>query len=284
MFTTTISPTALNQLIQDQSNVFIIDTRHDLMDVTLGERQYHEAHIPQAHFLHMDRDLSGEKTGHNGRHPLPKRDLLAEKLKQLGLNNHAQVVVYDTNNSMMAARAWWLLRYLGHSAVAVLDGGLSAWQASGLPTNAAPSQAQSGDFTLADSLEQTVDAATLLTHLDTAQYLIVDARAAERYQGDVEPIDRVGGHIPSAVNAPFAHNLTAVGTFKQPNELKKQWQSLFEQEGDQTVVNQCGSGVTACHNILSQHIAGYTSGVLYPGSWSEWSSDPSRPVQTGNES
>lgn len=274
MYTTLISAHALSQ-----TTALIIDVRHDLMNPAAGRAAYCDNHINGAYFLHLDDDLSGQKTGHNGRHPLPNLDQLAHTLRGFGLNNQMQVVIYDAGNSMMAARAWWLLRDLGHEAVAVLDGGLAAWQRAQLPlTTTFPSAATVGTFMRKPSLCTQVSAADLMAHLHDGSYQVVDARAPERFSGEVEPIDPIGGHIPQAINCFFMNNLNPDLTFKSPALLKQLWQDAFKHPH---IVNQCGSGVTACHNILAQNIAGFENAALYAGSWSEWCSDASRPVATG---
>ena len=280
MFTTLINPTQLNDAMTRGDDVFIIDARHDLMDVHAGRAAFDAGHIASARFLHMDEDLSGLKTGLNGRHPLPDLAVLSEKLTDMGLNQTSQVVVYDANNSMMAARAWWLLRQLGHAAVCVLDGGLAAWLAAGCVTDSQPSTWTRGDFVRTESLNQTIAVDELLAHLDDDSLVVIDARAPERYLGEIEPLDPVAGHIPHALNVFFIRNLNSDGTFKNAIELRALWQSTLAGHEKSRIVNQCGSGVTACHNILSQHISGLNAVSLYPGSWSEWCSDASRPVVT----
>jgi thiosulfate/3-mercaptopyruvate sulfurtransferase len=275
MFKTIISSEQLKTL----TNPLIIDVRHDLSNPDAGRAAYMSGHISGAYFLHLDHDLSGNKTGTNGRHPLPDLDTLAQTLRKFGLNNDMQVVVYDADNSMMAARAWWLLRHLGHASVAVLDGGFAAWQRSGgniSDTITAPNHA--GQFTQKPSLNKTVAVDEVAQHLNDNTQRIIDARAPNRFSGAVEPIDPVGGHIPHALNCFFMHNLNADLTFKSAAELKQQWHAVFEHPN---VINQCGSGVTACHNILAQHMAGFENGALYVGSWSEWCADVNRPVAKG---
>jgi thiosulfate/3-mercaptopyruvate sulfurtransferase len=209
---------------------------------------------------------------------------LTDKLTQLGLNQNQQVIVYDANNSMMAARAWWLLRELGHEAVAVLDGGIAEWQKQGCGVSKEiPSISATGSFSAQPSLNATVTANEILARLNDRHYTVIDARAPERYRGDVEPIDPVGGHIPHAINAFFMGNLNDKGRFKDAQVLREQWQTIFGKKPIQQIVNQCGSGVTACHNILAQHIAGLKGAALYPGSWSEWCADTARPVATGSD-
>lgn len=269
MFTTIIHPTQLQSL----TNVLVLDVRHDLMNLDAGHAAYLASHINGAHFLHLDHDLSGIKTGQNGRHPLPDLATLVQKLRDLGMNNDTQVVVYDAANSMMAARAWWLLRNIGHANVAVLDGGFAAWHGA-VESGEVIAPAQ-GNLTIRPSLNTQVTADDLMAHIDDDFYRIIDARAPERFSGAVEPMDAVAGHIPHAINQFFMHNLNEDLTFKTAAELQQLWQPILTHAN---IVNQCGSGVTACHNILAQHIAGFDTAALYVGSWSEWCSDPKRPV------
>lgn len=279
MYTTLISANELNALMTTPTKRLILDARHDLMNPDAGVTAYAQAHIPNAQFVHMDRDLSGEKTGQNGRHPLPKLEVLVEKLRQFGLDNDTQVIVYDEYNGMMAARAWWLLRHLGHAAVAVLDGGLAAWRTAGYTLNSETATNTRGHFTTSSSLNRTVTADELMAHLNDGTYRIIDARAPERFSGAVEPIDPVGGHIPHARNHCFVRNLNADLTFKDADTLRAEWLATLADTPIEQVVNQCGSGVTACHNMLAQHIAGLEGAALYAGSWSEWCSDEKRPVE-----
>lgn len=279
MYATIISANALHSLISSGKNLLILDARHDLMNPDAGAAAYTDAHIANAQFMHMDTDLSGQKTGINGRHPLPDLDTLAEKLRQYGMNNDTQVVIYDEHNSMMAARAWWLLRQLGHEAVAVLNGGLQAWRTAGYALTVERSPSTRGNFSATAPLNRTVTADDIMTHLNDGTYQIIDARAPERYSGAVEPIDPVGGHIPHAVNHFFMRNLNEDFSFKTADVLRSEWLETFGQNPIAHIVNQCGSGVTACHNILAQHVAGLAGAALYAGSWSEWCSDAGRPVE-----
>jgi len=279
--TTLITAEQLRELIAADAPRVLIDTSFDLGDVTAGERSYREAHLPGAHYLHLDRDLSGEKNGRNGRHPLPSRDMFAATVGALGVAPSTQVVVYDGQQAMFAARAWWMLRWLGHEAVAVLDGGLRAWQAAGgaLETDVPARPAEAAPYPARPSLVVTVDANTLAERLGRVR--LIDARAPERYRGEVEPLDAQAGHIPGALNRFFKHNLAPDGRFKPPAELRAEFETLAAAGRPGDVVHQCGSGATACHNLLAMEVAGLAGSVLYPGSWSEWSSDPSRPVARG---
>lgn len=259
---------------------FIADVRHDLANPDAGRQAYAEAHIPGACFLHLDEDLSAGKTGRNGRHPLPSREAFAARMAEMGLHRDTQVVAYDAHGGMFAARLWWMLRWIGHEAVAVLDGGLPAWQAAGLPvTDAVPAQRPHGNPQLRASRAATRDATQVLALLGNPAQLIVDARAPDRYRGENETLDPVGGHIPGARNRFFKDNLAADGCFKSPVMLREEWGNVLAGADPAAVVHQCGSGVTACHNLLALEVAGLSGGMLYPGSWSEWCADPARPIE-----
>ncbi|CAJ5387894.1 rhodanese domain-containing protein [Burkholderia pseudomallei] len=281
-YTTLISADNLaERLAAAPGSVLVFDCRFDLADTDLGEQAYAAGHIPGAHYLHLDRDLSGAKTGTNGRHPLPARDALVDTLKAHGLRQNQQIVAYDAQGGMYAARLWWLLRWLGHDSVAVLDGGLQAWQSEGHAVSQDTPPKSMGDFRAGAPLATVVDAQTVLANLATKDRLVIDARAADRYRGENETIDRVGGHIPGALNRFFKDNLTADGRFKSGHELREAFSPLLGATEPKKVILQCGSGVTACHNALAMEIAGLHDPTLYAGSWSEWSADPSRPVATG---
>jgi len=256
----------------------LLDCSFDLADSIAGERSFAAAHIPGAVYAHLDRDLAGARTGHNGRHPLPELHAFAHRAGAWGIAPGVQVVTYDAQGGPYAARAWWLLRWLGHSEVAVLDGGLAAWQAAGgeLASTSAPAAA-AAPYPAAAEAMPTVSAASLLT--EAGRWHVIDARAGERFRGEVEPLDRVAGHIPGAINRVFKNNLQADGRFKPAAQLRAEFDALGLPS--ESVVHQCGSGVTACHNLLAMTHAGLDGSRLYPGSWSEWSSDPSRPVARG---
>ncbi|SAK92624.1 sulfurtransferase (cyanide detoxification) [Caballeronia hypogeia] len=281
-YTTLISATNLaERLAAAPGSVLVFDCRFDLAAPESGEAAYASGHIPGAHYLHLDRDLSGAKTGTNGRHPLPERAALVAKLASFGLNERQQVVAYDAQGGMYAARLWWLLRWLGHDSVALLDGGLQAWEDAGQPLDTAVPPKTQGTFKAAAPLQVTIDAQAIERSIGTRDHLLVDARAADRYRGENETIDPVGGHIPGALNHFFKNNLNAEGRFKTAHELREAFGSLIGTTSPDRVVLQCGSGVTACHNVLAMEIAGLHGAALYPGSWSEWSADPGRPVATG---
>lgn len=281
-YTTLISADNLaERLAAAPDSVFVADCRFDLVDTEAGQQAYATAHLPHAHYLHLDRDLSGAKTGTNGRHPLPERHKLVERLGELGLKQGQQVVAYDAQGGTYAARLWWLLRWVGHDAVALLDGGLQAWEAAGHPLTQDVPTTTASHFTAGAPLQVTVDAQAVERNIDTRERVVIDARAADRYRGENETIDRVGGHIPGARNRFFKDNLTADGRFKSAHTLRDEFSAVMPGIAADRVVLQCGSGVTACHNALAMEIAGLHGAALYPGSWSEWTSDASRPVATG---
>lgn len=280
-YKTLVSTDMLARHLDDPGWV-ICDCRHDLADTELGSRSYAQGHIPGARFLHLDADLSGTKSGQNGRHPLPDPALLARKLGQQGIANTSQVVAYDSQGGMYAARLWWLMRWLGHEAVAVLDGGLTKWLAEGRPVTAELPRIEPATFErLPGALP--VDATFVLTHLDGSGMRLVDARAPDRYAGQNETIDPVAGHIPGAVNRFFKLNLDGQGNFKPADVLRKEFADLLAGSAPREVVHQCGSGVTACHNLLAMEHAGLAGSRLYAGSWSEWCADRGRPVAASGQ-
>ena len=278
-YTTLIAAAELAVRLPDPAFV-IVDCRHNLADVDAGEQAYRAAHIAGAQFMHMDRELSGAKTGANGRHPLPRVADIVATFSRAGIDDSRQVIVYDQNNGMWAARLWWLLQWLGHAAAAVLDGGLDRWMAEGQLLTAEEPHVQPATF-IARQPMPTASAREIVEHLHDGAFTVIDARAPERYRGDVEPIDPVAGHIPGAVNRPYTANLTAQGTFKPALQLRAEFQTLLGNAPPASVVHQCGSGVTACHNVLAMTVAGLPGSRLYPGSWSEWIAVPERPVARG---
>jgi len=276
-FTTLIDTDALAAHLDDPSWV-VVDCRFDLADPAWGERVFAERHIPRAVYAHLDRDLSGQKTGRNGRHPLPEAATLAETLGRFGIDERHQVVGYDQDNGMYASRLWWELRWLGHDAVAVLDGGFAKWMAEGKPTSDrvdAPPRRAFRPLLRARMVADIAEVDALRTRNDAR---VVDARAPDRYRGEAETIDRVAGHIPGARNHFFKENLDARGVFLPAETLAVRLGSAFGGVDSERIVSYCGSGVTACQNLLALEHAGIHGAKLYPGSWSEWSSDPARPV------
>jgi thiosulfate/3-mercaptopyruvate sulfurtransferase len=281
MYTTLINATALATQLHDPRWI-ILDCRHDLMNPQAGRAAHAGGHIGSAIFADLDHDLAGPLHGpdgtFHGRHPLPERAALLETLRGWGIGDATQVIAYDAHGGMFAARLWWLLRWLGHPAVAVLDGGLAAWQAGGHPlSTSATLPVARGDINDLAPLTRTVAAADLLANL--GQHQIIDARAPERFRGENETMDPVGGHIPGAGNRFFKDNLGPDDCFKSAAQLQAEWAPLLKAPGN--AVMQCGSGVTACHNLLALEVAGLPGAALYPGSWSEWCSNAARPVARG---
>jgi thiosulfate/3-mercaptopyruvate sulfurtransferase len=273
-----ISATDLNDLLARHPETVLLDCSFDLADTAAGERAYAEGHLPGAQYAHLDRDLSAEKTGRNGRHPLRERAAYAAWMGSVGLAPGIPAVAYDRQGGMFAVRAWWILRWMGHADVALLDGGLPAWQAEGgVPTAELPERRPRPAYPDAGPAMPRIDATQLQSRLD--EVLILDARAPERFRGEVEPLDAVAGHIPGARNRFFKDNLQADGRFKPADQLRREYEALLD--GDRPVVHACGSGATACHNLLAMEVAGFGRSHLYAGSWSEWSSDPSRPMNRG---
>jgi thiosulfate/3-mercaptopyruvate sulfurtransferase len=276
-----ITAAELRALCDGPAPPVLLDCSFDLADPGAGERSFAEGHLPGAIYVHLDRDLSGPKTGPSGfrgRHPLPDRQALAERVGALGIAPGVRVVCFDGQGLPYAARAWWLLRWLGHDAVQVLDGGIAAWLAAGgvLVRGAVVPQPR-GAYPALPPAMATIDAPQLQRTL--GQRPVLDARAAERYRGEVEPLDPVAGHIPGALNRFFKLNLQPDGRLKPAAELHAEFQALAADPA--SVVHQCGSGVTACHNLLAMEHAGLAGSALYPGSWSEWCADPARPVARG---
>jgi thiosulfate/3-mercaptopyruvate sulfurtransferase len=265
-----------------ESDWRIFDVRHDLADPGLGRQQYAEGHIPGARFVALDTELSGEKTGQNGRHPLPDEADFMATLGEWGLQPGQQVVVYDSSGGTYAGRLWWMLRWMGHYSVALLDGGFPKWEKEDRPITAEVPHFSTTTYRGAPRTMH-VDAAFIEKNLGKSEVTVVDARAAGRYAGVGETIDPVGGHIPGALNRPFAENLNKDGTFKPADKLAKEFAQLLGNRSPKQIVHQCGSGVSACHNILAMEIAGLAGSRLYPGSWSEWCSDPDRPIATGKD-
>ncbi|HTN48425.1 MAG TPA: sulfurtransferase [Burkholderiaceae bacterium] len=280
-YTTLISAQQLQEHLADPA-CKIFDLRHDLMDHGAGLRAYEAGHIPGARFAAIETELSGTKTGRNGRHPLPERDDLVERFRAWGIDDSTQIVAYDAQGGQYAVRLWWLARWLGHPAVAVLDGGWPAWLTAGGATDLSrPAAVPRGSFTAAPSLVHVATATEVLQSLGGTEHLVVDARLPERYRGEQEPIDPVAGHIPGALNRPWTTNLTPDQHFKSPGELRREFDGLIGARDPATVTYHCGSGVTACHHVLAMELAGLATPKLYAGSWSEWIADPSRAVRTG---
>lgn len=259
----------------------IFDCRHQLSDPQWGWQVFREGHLPGAVHAHLDDVLSGRKNGANGRHPLPRPEALARWLGEQGLRNSDPVVVYDDAGGAMAARMWWLLRWLGHDEVSILDGGLPAWLDSGFALERDCRRFEPAGYVAQPRAGMTVATADVLANLATADAVLIDARGRSRYAGEEEPIDPVAGHIPGALNRPYTDNLQAGGRFKPAVLLREEFEALLCGTDGSRLVAQCGSGVTACHHLAALEIAGIGPARLYPGSWSEWCADPARPIRTG---
>jgi thiosulfate/3-mercaptopyruvate sulfurtransferase len=277
-FTTLISAAALAEKLSDPALV-LFDCRHDLMNPEAGERAYRATHIRGAQFLHLDRELSGPKTGANGRHPLPEPGWFANLLAERGVDNDSLVVAYDDADGIFAARLWWMLRWLGHDRVAVLDGGFNDWVDRGLPRASGVERRPPSRFGYRLRAGAVVDCPYVMARLTDRSTLVVDARAPERFRGEVEPLDPVAGHVPGATNRFFRDNLDDEGRFKPAGVLAAEFAALTAGREARNVLHMCGSGVTACHNLLAMEIAGVHGSRLFAGSWSEWCADPARPVE-----
>jgi thiosulfate/3-mercaptopyruvate sulfurtransferase len=290
-FTTLISVAELQNLQALPSSdtaLMVFDCSCDLMRPETGPQQYHDAHIAGAAYAHLDNALSAKgdrritRAASGGRHPLPARDVFDSWLSSVGFDNRMQAVVYDRQGANYCGRLWWMLKWLGHENVAVLDGGFQAWQAAGGAVGSGQETARpTTHFLVHEPLVQLVDVDTVVAHLGQASQHVMDARGTPRFKGEVEPIDPVAGHIPGALNRPFNQNLGADGHFKDAATLRAEFTALLGQRNPADVVHHCGSGVSAVPNILAMEIAGLGRTALFAGSWSEWCSDPARPVAQG---
>jgi thiosulfate/3-mercaptopyruvate sulfurtransferase len=289
MFSTLISAEQLaNFAPSSAAPLMIFDCTFDLMKPELGQQQFDEAHIPGAIYVNLDKHLSSKNdlaAASGGRHPLPSRETFAAWLSSIGFTNAHQAVVYDRNGVNYCGRLWWMLKWVGHEAVAVLDGGLQAWQAAGNPIETSKTTSKSkitpSNYTLASELVALTAINTVANNLNKPSQTVLDARGAPRFRGEVEPLDPVAGHIPGALNRPFTENIGTDGKFKPAEVLKAEFAKLLAGRDPSTVVHHCGSGVSAVPNVLAMQIAGFGTTGLFAGSWSEWCSDPSRPVAQG---
>ena len=275
-----VSTATLANHLSDPSWV-IFDCRHDLVDHPKGERLYREGHIPGAHFAPVETALSGSKNGTNGRHPLPSPETFANFLATHGVSSSSTVVAYDDSGGLYAARLWWMARWIGIKSAALLDGGINRWIADGRELTTTVPVSRPGVLHAQADSTLVWNASTVLSHLSDPSFAVLDARAAERFRGDVEPMDPVAGHIPGALNRFYKSNLNADLTFRSREELKKEFSTLFQNRKPENIVHQCGSGITACANLFAMEYAGLPGSKLYAGSWSEWVSDPTRPVARG---
>lgn len=289
MYSTLITAEQLQALTKQSAALKIFDCSFDLMKPDLGRQQYIAEHLPTAIYADLDADLSDKRAAavpapaSGGRHPLPDRQRFAQWLASMGLDSHMQVVVYDRQNSGFCGRLWWMLKWCGHEAVAVLDGGLAAWQrASGALESGPPHHGKSGNFSLQTPLAGLVTVEQVERSLGQASQTVIDARAQPRYRGEVEPLDPVAGHIPGALNRPYNLNMDSQGLFRAPAELRQEFLALLDGRDPASVVHQCGSGVTATANLLAMEIAGLGRAGLFAGSWSQWCSNAARPVARGS--
>jgi thiosulfate/3-mercaptopyruvate sulfurtransferase len=289
MHTTLITAEALQNLMAQGTPLKIFDCSFDLTRASLGRQQYLDSHLPGALYADLDTDLSDKRPdaqprpASGGRHPLPNRERFAHWLRHAGLNPGMQVVVYDRQGSGFCGRLWWMLKWTGHEAVAVLDGGLQAWQAGGGPLESGPGPGPMpvGQFVAGPALAELITVEQVAEQLGQARQTVVDARAEPRFRGETEPLDPVAGHIPGALNRPYTLNMNADGRFKPADQLRQEFLALLGPRPPGSVVHQCGSGVTATANLLAMEIAGLGRARLFAGSWSQWCSDPARPVERG---
>lgn len=297
-YTTLVSAPQLMALMASKQPLRIFDCSFDLMQPHAGQAQYLAAHIPGAVYADLDQSLSArhgvpgahgvltargaDAPASGGRHPLPNRERFAIWLSSVGFANDMQAVVYDRNGGNYCGRLWWMLKWLGHARVAMLDGGLQAWQATGGPVNSGDEPAHfQTSFFVGPELVRLVNADVVASHLGSERQTLIDARAGPRFRGEVEPLDPVAGHIPGALNRPFSENFGPDGKFKPALQLRAEFEALLAGRDPSTVVHQCGSGVSAVPNLMAMDIAGLQGTALYAGSWSDWCSDPSRPTTKG---
>ena len=258
-----------------------VDCRYDLANDAWGEKEYRAAHIPGAVYAGLGHDLSGPKDGRNGRHPLPGHDAMSATFGRMGITSGIQVVAYDQGNGMYASRLWWMLQYMEHDAVAVLDGGFAKWTREGRPTREGTETRSAAPFSGKPRATMRLTANQVWAKLGDPSQTLIDARGPSRFEGKEETLDKVGGHIPGARNHFYQWNLTSDGTFLPPEALREKYAALLGTTPADEVALYCGSGVTACHNLLAMQLAGFTGMKLFPGSWSEWSADTDRPIETG---
>jgi thiosulfate/3-mercaptopyruvate sulfurtransferase len=287
-FTTLISATQLKALLSGGAPLMVFDCSFDLMNPHAGPQMFEQVHIPGAVYANLDTALSAKGAHYpdgaasGGRHPLPTRENFAKWLGSVGFDNTMQAMVYDRQGANYCGRLWWMLKWLGHAQVAVLDGGLQAWQAAGGDVEGGPTaQRPAVPFALSEPLVKLVDATHVLQHIGSVTQHVIDARGTPRFKGEVEPIDPVAGHIPGALNRPFTQNIGADGLFKPADVLRAEFEALLGSRDAADVVHQCGSGVSAVPNLLAMEVAGLGLSALYAGSWSDWCSDRSRPVAQG---
>lgn len=268
----------VKQLIDEQQDFLLFDCRFDLVDSEAGYKSYLEGHIPGAIYVHSDKDLASEKNGRNGRHPLPSIAAWQKTYAALGITPNSRVVIYDNQSCMYAVRLWWMLKAVGHQHIELLNGGYQIWCQLGYPSEQSETHRQAAPQTTLTEFNNLVLVNQVVANLESKNFTILDARSNDRFHGQNETLDPVAGHIPGALNRFFKDNLKSDGTFKDPDVLRHEFQSVIGNISSEKIVHQCGSGITACHNMFAMELAGLMGSSIYAGSWSEWSSDPSRPV------
>ena len=282
MSTPLIEARELSEILrQEQSKILLADCRYSLTDATAGAQAYQQGHIPGAVYVDLGELLSTTTTGMNGRHPLPDPQAFASGLAALGADNDSLIVAYDAEDSTFAARLWWMLRWIGHENVRVLNGGLRAWLAQGGELSTQVPRATPGDLGLRHRAMPTATFADVMNNLQTKEKLVVDARSPDRFRGENETMDPIGGHIPGAINRFYKENLSSDGSFKTSEALRDEFRQLLGDTPPERIIHQCGSGVSACHNLLAMDVAGLNGGTLYPGSWSEWCRQRDVPIERG---
>jgi len=285
MFTTLISARELQQLMATDTPLRVYDCSFELMKSDAGAEQYRQEHLPGSVYVHLNQHLSdklGADRASGGRHPLPSRETFAKRMASLGLSDGMQVVVLDRQGANYCGRLWWMLKWCGHEAVAVLDGGLTTWKAAGGAVISGPSPTpEAGQFTLKPAAAATASTNSISDSLGRPTQTLIDARAGARFRGEVEPLDPVAGHIPGALNRPFAENIGPDGLFKPAAQLRAEFEHLLAGRDPASVVHHCGSGVSAVPNLLAMEVAGLGRTALYPGSWSEWCNTPDAPCAVG---
>ena len=281
-FNTIISAHELKEIINND-NVRVFDCRFSLKDPQGGLKSYQQGHVPNAQFADMDTQLSSAMTETSGRHPLPDADVFIKQLKAWGVNNDTQVIAYDDISGAFAARLWWMMRWVGHEDVAVLNGGIQKWTDAGYTLTNDNVEFTRGDYSGVANMEWLVDITSVESELTANNITLIDARSADRFTAKDQKTDPVPGHVPGAINLPFPGNLTKDGVFESPDILKQRFDNVIQNQPLTNVVHMCGSGVTACHNLLAQAMAGLPPTKIFIGSWSQWIRDPSRPVATGED-
>jgi len=269
----------LKDLLDAKAPILLFDCRFDLVDSDAGYQSYLEGHIPGAIYVHSDKDLATTKNGKNGRHPLPSMSEWEKTYANLGITPNKQVVIYDNQGGMYAARLWWMLQATGHHLVSILNGGFGAWKNLGLPVSTSETHRQAVAITSLQPYKNLVLVDAVLKNLENKTFTILDARANDRFHGENEVLDPVGGHIPGALNRCFKDNLDSAGKFKSIETLRHEFGTLLGDQPSSKIVHQCGSGITACHNLFAMELANHSGSSVYAGSWSEWCADSSRPVE-----